>query len=101
MVSEPNRNAIRNKSDWIYDNALDVTIKVLNTEIIIKEQGSGIGYAYVITAEYSVYSVYTSGNDDIKNLETLLDKIGGRIKRNKEKAVIGGDFNAKSPQNGE
>lgn len=97
-ISEPNRNLIRGRKDWTYDKALDTAVKVLDNNLIIKKQGYGPGFTYVTLAEYTIYSCYSSGNDSIDSLEETLDQIGTLIKTDKQRAIITGDFNAKSPE---
>lgn len=98
LLSEPNRNAIRYRKDWITDLELDTAIKILNKNIAIIGQGHGHGYTYVTTSNCTIYSCYCSGNDEIQDLERTLEEIGTRIRRNNEKAIVAGDFNGKSPQ---
>lgn len=98
LISEPNQLMIKGRKDWIQDAEADTAIKILDTNIVISNQGYGQGFTYVTMAEYTVYSCYSSGNKATEELESCLYDIGARIKRNREKAIITGDFNAKSPQ---
>ncbi|XP_060516767.1 uncharacterized protein LOC132696115 [Cylas formicarius] len=82
IVSEPNRIAIQNRKDWIKDN----------------EQGSGSGYCFIETVDFTIYSCYFSGNDEIDQLDEALFEIGRMVQGNNEKAIIAGDFNAKSTE---
>lgn len=97
IVSEPNRLAISNRTDWIFDRELDVGVKVLSN-MPIRSQGSGPGFAFVSIPEITVYSVYSSGNNSIDHLEDTLSNIERRLRSRNENAIIAGDFNAKSPQ---
>ena len=98
LLSEPNRNAIRHRKDWIFDVELDTAIKILDRNIAIIGQGYGHGYTYVTIPNCTIYSCYSSGNDDIQDLERTLEEIGTKIRANNERAIVAGDFNGKSPQ---
>ncbi|XP_060516193.1 uncharacterized protein LOC132695754 [Cylas formicarius] len=98
IVSEPNRIAIQNRKDWIRDNECKAAIKVIENNIAIKRQGSGSGYCFIETVDYTIYSCYFSGNDEIDQLDEALYEIGRRVQGNNEKAIIAGDFNAKSTE---
>lgn len=97
LLSEPNRRAIKDRKDWIYDNEQNAAIKVLST-IPVKTRGSGPGFAFVTIPNLTVYSIYSSGNNDIQLLDNTLHSIERRIHSRKENAIVAGDFNAKSPQ---
>lgn len=97
-ISEPNKNAIKNRRDWIFDEHLDTAIKVLDRRLVVKGQGYGHGFTYVETASFTVYSCYASPNRELDDLEEILFEIGRKIRRKKEKAIVVGDFNAKSAQ---
>lgn len=97
-MSEPNRNAVRNRKDWICDEDLDTAIKIMTDKITIQRHGTGLSYTYITTPDFTVYNCYSSGNKDIEDLEDILEEIGRRIQANRENAIIVGDFNAKSPQ---
>lgn len=101
LMSEPNRNAIRHRKDWIFDTDIDSAIKIMDRNIIVNKHGKGQSYTYIVTPTYTIYNCYASGNKEIEELETMLDEIARRIRRHKENALILGDFNAKSPQWGE
>lgn len=98
IVSEPNKSAMRGRKDWIFDDRLNSALKVLNTDIKIKGQGQGCGYSYVVTNKMTLFSCYSSGNDEIEDLDNTLVEIESHIRVNNNEAVIAGDFNAKSPQ---
>lgn len=98
VVSEPNKNAIRDRKDWVYDNELNSAIKVLRPSIFIVEQGNGSSFSYISTRNVTIYSCYSSGNEEMSNLENMLHEVQARIKMRREKAIITGDFHAKSPQ---
>ncbi|KAJ8928716.1 hypothetical protein NQ314_018681 [Rhamnusium bicolor] len=97
-ISEPNKNAVKNRKDWILDEHLDTAIKVLDRRLVIKGQGYGHGFTFVETASFTVYSCYASPNRDLEDLDEILFEIGRKIRTNKEKAIVMGDFNAKSIQ---
>lgn len=98
LVSEPNRNAICNRKNFVQDANLDTAIKILSTNIKIKNQGCGPGFAYIESEEFTIYSCYSSGNDEIDELLTTLTEIGNIIRFKNQEAIVAGDFNAKSPK---
>lgn len=98
VLSEPNRNAIKNRKDWVCDEDIDTAIKVMDSNLVIKAQGRGRGFSYVTTSYYTIYSCYFSGNDEFLEFEQSLEEIAVRIRTYNEKAIVAGDFNAKSPQ---
>lgn len=77
---------------------MDTAIKVMDQQMTLEGQGSGPGFTYIKFNGLTIYSLYTSGNDDIEDLERTLLHIGNRINANRESAIIAGDYNAKSPQ---
>lgn len=97
LLSEPNLRAIKNRKDWICDKEQNTAIKILSN-IPLKNQSSGPGFSCVTLPELTIYSVYSSGNNNIELLENTLFNIERRIRSRKEKAIIAGDFNAKSPE---
>lgn len=97
LVCEPNKNAIRGRRDWIFDDDLKTAIKVIKDEVVIKKYGQGHGFSYIATASFMIFSCYSSGNNDIADLERTLDEIDLLIRTNGTEAIIAGDFNAKSP----
>lgn len=98
LVSEPNRLTIRDRKDWIFDKEIDTAIKILDKDAVIIDQGHGPGFTYVKMTKFTIYSCYSSPNKDPAELEYTLYKISQLIRRNKESAIVTGDFNAKSPQ---
>lgn len=96
IISEPNKNSVKHRKDWICDENLDAAIKVLNKDLVIIKQGKGSGFSYITTRELTLYSCYASPNRDIENLEDILTEISRM--RLPKKAIIAGDFNGKSPQ---
>lgn len=98
IISEPNRNAIRSRKDWVYGEDLNTAIKIMPPGVTVRRQGQGPGYTYIDTGNFTIYSCYSSGNDELENLERTLDEIGNLVTTRNEKAIIAGDFNAKSPQ---
>lgn len=97
IISEPNRKAINEKRGWISDDETDAAIKVLNAELIIEEQGKGLGFSYISMPDLIIYSCYMSPNRDIEEFEETLNQIEQQLRRNRKKTIIAGDFNAKSP----
>lgn len=98
ILSEPNVITLRNRRDWIYDERFKSAVKILNNQIKIDSQGRGRGYSYVAMAKFTLFSCYSSGNEDILELEETLQEIETYLRTHKLEAIIAGDFNAKSPQ---
>lgn len=98
IISEPNRQAIRGRKDWIFDANLDTAIKLLDSKIPVENQCIGPGFSYISTGELAICSCYCSGNDEINDLEETLSAIGDLVRNSSVNTIIAGDFNAKSPQ---
>lgn len=98
LISEPNRNVLHNRKDWVFDDNLDTAIKITDRNVLIKKWGKGLGFSFVVLENYSIYSCYSSPNGDIEDLERMLEEIANLVRSNNERAIITGDFNAKSPQ---
>lgn len=97
LISEPNKRSIRDRKDWFYDEDQNTAIKIIDTNIPIRSQGQGTGFTYIAIEDFVIFSCYSSGNDSIQTLEGTLLEIGNLIRTTMTKAVISGDFNAKSP----
>ncbi|KAI5751823.1 hypothetical protein M8J77_011204 [Diaphorina citri] len=63
--------------------------------------GSGKGFTWVKIQDILLMSVYTSGNDRIEEMDATLREISATLRTKGKDAIIGGDFNAKSPEWGE
>lgn len=98
MVSEPNVAAVRGRMDWICDENHNCAIKVLTSEIGVRNQGYGSGFSYIETTRATLFSCYSSGNREIEELEETLQEIECYLRIKRGEAIIVGDFNAKSPQ---
>lgn len=98
IVSEPNITAIRERKDWVFDEHHRSAIKLINMDVNITSQGQGKGYAYIKTEKFTLFSCYSSGNDDIQDLEETLQEIELYLRMHRDEAIVAGDFNAKSPQ---
>lgn len=53
---------------------------------------------YIKTDDFTIYSCYSPGNDEINELVATLSEIGNKIRIHNEAATVAGHFNAKSPQ---
>lgn len=95
LMSEPNKQLIEKKG-WLSDPRKDSCIVILNPDIKINEQGHGYGYTYVKTPVYTIFSCYSSGNQELTVLEQMLDEITTLIRKSNNKCIIAGDFNCKS-----
>lgn len=98
VLCEPNRKAIENRNDWTYDDGMDTAIKVTDPRIVIRGQGKGNGFSYIITASFTIYGCYASPNKQVEELEETLEQIETIMRSRNEESLIVGDFNAKSPQ---
>lgn len=98
LVSEPNKLALSGRRDWIYDSQLNAAIYLTGKHTIIMERGSGPGFCYITTPKYTIYSCYSSGNEDIDCLDKILQDIEVKIKNENKMVIVSGDFNSKSPQ---
>lgn len=98
IVSEPNITAIRDRKDWVADEHHKSAIKILNKKVNIRSQGRGRGYSYIETEKCTLFSCYSSGNDEIQDLEETLQQIESYLRLHRNDTIIAGDFNAKSPQ---
>lgn len=97
IVSEPNKCIISGRKDWFYDEEQKTAIKLIDTSVPIKRQGQGLGFTYLSIKDLVIFSCYSSGNDDIESLEETLSEVGNLLRTTAKKAIIAGDFNAKSP----
>lgn len=99
LLSEPNKTQMTLKKHWYCDDAQDTGIIIMNRNLRLRGCGKGNGYSYIETEHCVMVSCYSSGNQEIDELENLLSDISAMLRRNNgRKTVIGGDFNAKSPQ---
>lgn len=98
IMSEPNLKAVQNRNDWVTDDNLDTAIRISDRNLLITNQGKGHGFSYVRIEGYTIYSCYFSPNGDILDFELMLEEIANLVRSNHEKAIIAGDFNAKSPE---
>lgn len=98
LLSEPNKLLMQKRREWLCDDRQDSGIIILERNIKIQAHGSGVGYTFVKINDITIFSCYTSGNDDIELLGNFLADISTQIRNSGGKAVIAGDFNSKSPQ---
>lgn len=98
LISEPNKALTTTRKEWLSDERKDSAIIILNRNVKVSEQGSGDGYTYMKTAEYTIFSCYSSGNRDLTCLENTLEDIATHTRNTNGHCVIAGDFNSKSPQ---
>lgn len=87
LMSEPNRNAIKNRKDWFYDDDLNTAIKV-DDKITIRQHGKGYSFSYIVTPTYTIYNCYTSPNEGLDDLERILYDIGSLIRFNGKNTVV-------------
>jgi hypothetical protein len=63
----------------------------------VESEGNGTNFAWVTGDNIIIISMYSSPNEPISVLENTLEEIGTKVRSFTGEAVIGGDFNAKSP----
>jgi len=98
LVSEPNRHMIKDNPIWNTDEALDSAIRVLDSNAVVEGVWSGYGFVSAAVNGTALYSCYCSGNRSMEELEQTLEEIQAGLWRHGRKAIVAGDFNAKSPQ---
>ena len=98
VLSEPNKKALLNRSDWICDEDLDSAIKILDRNIPIENQGKGKSFSYVTIPYFTIFGCYAFPNKMIEELSITLEQIGNYITPTGDEAIVVGDFIAKSPQ---
>lgn len=98
IISEPNLAVLRDKKDWVTDDNIDTAIKSFDRKMLVRREGRGHGFSYIGFDDYTIYSCYSSPNGDLHDLNIMLEEIASLVRSNNEKAIIAGDFNAKSPQ---
>ena len=54
VLSEPKKQAVTNRSDWVYDYELETVIKVINPKVLVKDQGAEEGIFYVATPLFAI-----------------------------------------------
>lgn len=98
LISEPNKTQMGKRSQWISDDRLDSGIIILDKTAKVQAQGKGVGYTYIKVNNIYIFSCYFSGNQEMDIFESQLADISIQLRNSGGKAVIGGDFNSKSPQ---
>lgn len=93
IISEPNK--IQN--NWVQSVDGKAAIAIL-ADTKIKKHGQGNSYVWVETEEFDVYSVYLSPNRPTEELIEQMEEMASLIRTRKRQVIIGGDFNAKSPE---
>lgn len=96
LLGEPNPTRTR---EW--EGHTDAKVRVCNQSLYTPATGNGTGFSWVELNKIIVMSCYVSPNSGFDYMETVLDEISQLI-REKEPLdynfIIGGDFNAKSPE---
>lgn len=57
LIIEPNKKAIQDRKDWIYDDSLDTAMKIISSLITVIKSEAGNGFTYIKTKDISLYSV--------------------------------------------
>lgn len=85
-------------SKWITDAECDVSVKVRNSNMAIKGNGSGKGYVWVDLEDMRIYSCYVSPNVGQDVFEAFLNELEASINKSRRETIITGDLNSKSPE---
>lgn len=96
LLSEPNKGAC---GDGVYeaDTERDAAIRVISKSTPKKSCGRGLGHTWIETCGIALYSVYISPSISEEECGRILDDISTNINsRGHRKAIVAGDFNAKS-----
>lgn len=96
IVSEPNRRVASGEM-WRTDEDSDCAIVILSGEAVLNS-GCGHGYVWVDLGDMRVFSCYFSPNRPLRELEGGLENLSRAIETGRRKVIVGGDFNAKSPE---
>lgn len=100
VVSEPNRIYTAG-GNWKSDVECDAAIQILNTKKAISQWGSGHGFVWIEVTDLRIFSCYFSPNKSVEEITQALDDLADAIRSSRKRAIIAGDFNAKSPEWGE
>ncbi|KAI5745079.1 hypothetical protein M8J76_008121 [Diaphorina citri] len=92
LVSEPN---IQLSMEW--GGYADAKIWRTPKLTFVESEGDGNGFTWAVIGGILFISLYSSFNDPIFLLESSLKDISEKIRAFSGEAVVGGDFNAKSP----
>lgn len=100
VVSEPNRHIIAG-GNWKSDPQGDSAILLLNARKAVLQTGTGQGFVWIELADLRIFSCYFSPNKPMVEITQALDQMADAIRSSPKRAIIAGDFNAKSPLWGE
>lgn len=95
LVSEPNRRKVLDEK-WKVNEESSCAIAILSS-IPVTRSGTGQGYVWVDLKDVRVFSCYFSPNNPLNELEEGLAGITRDIGQHR-RVIVGGDFNAKSPE---
>lgn len=96
LVAEPNKKLAKEKG-WFVDEWIDAAVIKVSKTLKIAEWGKGNGFVWIKTNDIVIYSCYFSPNRSCEFFDEFLSDIGRDIRHEVGHAILGGDFNAKSP----
>lgn len=95
LLSEPNLAASK---DTLHDATGRAAIYLPRTTVDVDGSGTGGGFVWARIGEVTFYSCYYSPNDTLAEFESQLEELRESVERTTGPVVVGGDFNAKSPE---
>lgn len=94
LISEPNKTKTK---DW--EGHPDAKVYISKNSTYISGSGAGSGFSWVEFEKIIIVSCYVSPNSDMEYIENTLGELSQLIQNKRPKGfLIGGDFNAKSPE---
>lgn len=97
IISEQYRR--KDNCAWFQDKLGKAAICVLNSNIIVNKVYEEMEYFVVTQTKcLRIYSCYFSPSIEVAEFVVALDKLAADIRKSDTPVLIGGDFNAKSPE---
>ena len=93
LGQEPN---LRRVERLVTDRRKNAFVQVFNSTIRPISWTLGEGYVGLELRNFTIWSVYFSPNEPNEEFERLLDEVEGNIRASMKKALICGDFNART-----
>ena len=97
ILNEPNKRVAQTQG-WHVDSRIDVAIIIRNRNIAVDSRGRGNGFAWIETESFVLYSCYCSPNIDAQAFQQFLNELDLDVGQHTKPIIVGGDFNAKSPE---
>jgi hypothetical protein len=96
LVSEPNRH-IALQDMWRTDDECNCAIALLSNTAVL-DSGVGLGHVWIELKNIRIFSCYFSPNISQAEVEECLESLSANIGSFRQRTIVGGDFNAKSPE---